>query len=521
MSMIDHIGRGLLAAAIGVGLGACSLVLNVDDECESDGDCAAGQSCMENLCVGDADSDGGAGGMGGMGGTGGMDGPLVRPEACVNTYAVDDEALLDPTADVVRVGMLMPTTGDLGPVGLAIEQAAALAAEEINENGGIDGTPIGIIACDTQTDPDQAQAMAQWLVEIARVPAILGPATSSGSIQVFNNVARGSGTLMISPSATSPAISNLDDDGLMWRTVPSDAIQGRAIFEYLQTRGYQKIAMIYLNDAYGQGLLDAVQTPLCDGAAGCGPDVFNAQPYTAEADGTVSNQDVNGLMDGLTEFGPDVLIFVGFVEAGTSILNTAARSGFDDIPVVLTDGMQNADIATNITSTPLKRNIIGTAPASPAGAVYQGFSTRYRGKWGADPQVYNAQAYDAMYLLGFAMSAAAEAGINGARIARNLTRVSSGEAVRAAPGDWNKGVSALRMADDSTFDFQGTSGPLNFDNRLGEAAADIEGWYLDVEAGTVSSLGVVFTGEGDFDAMSFRTPYEDEGGQEPEPDPPM
>jgi len=506
----DRMTSSALAAALALGLGACSLTLDLDDDCSQDGDCAGDQTCIDGLCV-DPDTDGGAGGMGG---TGGMDGPLVRPAQCVNTYAVDEADLLDPTADVVRVGMLMPTTGDLGPVGLAIEQAAALAADEINESGGIDGVPIGIISCDTQTDADQAQALAQWLIEVARVPAILGPATSSGTIQVFNSVARESGTVMISPSATSPAISNLDDDGLLWRTVPSDAIQGQAILEYLRDRAYQKIAMIYLDDAYGRGLLDAVQTPLCDEAIGCGSDVFLAQPYAADADGNVANQDVNRLMTGLIAFEPDVLVFVGFVAAGTSILNTAAISGFANIPIVLTDGMQNGDIATGISSDALKRNIIGTAPASPAGAVYQGFSTRYLGKWGGEPQVYNAQAYDAMYLLGFAMAAAAGDGITGARIARNLARVSDGEPVRASPGDWNKGVSALRAADDATFDFQGTSGPLNFDNRLGEAAADIEGWYLDVDAGTVESLGVVFTGEGAFDPMQFRTPYEDDGDGE-------
>ncbi len=516
-SHVWRIARGVaLAGALGLGLGGCTALLDLSDECSEDGDCAAGQSCMQNLCVGDV-GDGGMGGVGGGGGMGGMGGPLQRPAQCVNTYAVEDETLLDPEADVYRVGMLMPTTGDLGPVGLAIEQAAALAAEEINDQGAIDGVPLGIIACDTRTDPDQAQAMAQWLVEVARVPAIIGPATSSGTLQVFNNIARESGTLVISPSATSPAISRLDDDGLMWRTVPSDAIQGQAILRYLLDRDYGKIAMIYLSDAYGQGLLDEIQTGLCNEAIGCEQETFLAQPYTADADGNVDVDTVNTLMAGLRNFDPEVLIFVGFVEAGIRILNSAGNSGFTDIPIVLTDGMQNDEIGARILDDALKRNIIGTAPASPAGPVYNGFATRYTGRWNADPQVYNAQAYDAMYLLGFAIAAAAadDGEITGERIAGNLTRTSEGESVRAAPLDWTAGVSALRAGPDATFDFQGTSGPLNFDNALGEAAADIEGWYLDVDAGTVTSLGVVFTSDGVFDAMRFRTPYEDDGGDEP------
>lgn len=488
-------------------LGGCSFTLDFDDQCSADGDCPGAQTCAQGLCTGGLTLDGGVDADPDVDA-----GPLVKPEACRNTYSVPESTLLDDEAMVIRLGMLMPTTGDLGPVGLAIEQAAALAADEINASGGVDGMPIGIVACDTQTNPDQAEALAEWLVERARVPAIIGPATSSGTLQVFNRVAKPSGTLLISPSATSPEISDLDDDGLMWRTVPSDAIQGRAILEYLKDRDYQKIAMIYLDDAYGRGLLDAVLTPLCDEPIGCGSDAFLAQPYSADENGNVEVDTVNGLMNDLRMFEPEVLVFVGFVEAGIRILNSAANSSFTDIPIVLSDGMRNADIATRILDDDLKRNIIGTAPASPAGSVYQGFRTRYEGQYDAEPAVYNAQAYDAMYLLAFAISAAVQDGpLTGSAIAANLSRVSEGEPVRAAPGDWNTGVSALRASPDATFDFQGSSGSLDFDNSRGEAPSDIEGWYLDVEEGTVESLGVVFTSDGDFDGMLFRTPYEGEG----------
>jgi len=354
--------------------------------------------------------------------------------------------------------------------------------------------------------------MAQWLIDTAEVPAIIGPATSTNTLAVFNNIARPGGTVLMSPSATSPAITALPDDDLMWRTVPSDAIQGQAIFAHLQERGYEKIGMVYLNDAYGNGLLNAVQRPLCD-AGLCGEENFLALGYEADEEGNVELDQVNSVLGRLQTFSPDVLVFVGFVKAGTRILNSAALSGFDDLPVVLTDGMQHAEIIANIDNENLLRNSVGTAPASPAGTVFQTFRNRYRSRWDAEPAVYNAQAYDAMYLLGFAIAAAGDE-LSGAAVANNLMRMSSGVEVTAAGDQWNLGIGILTESPDATFDFQGTSGPLNFDNETGEAAADIEGWYLDVEQGTVESLGVIYTGTGEF--RPFMSPNEPE--KEPPPE---
>lgn len=508
-------GPAALAALFA--LSGCSVILDVDDDCTTDGDCAAGQRCEQNLCVAGDPPDTQPGLDAGLdAGDANTGAPEPRPVECRSTYAVGEGELFEDgfvvfADDIIRVGMLMPTTGDLGPVGLAIEQAAALAAEEINETGGVDGARIGIIACDTATDPAQAQRLAGWLIESAGVEAIIGPATSSGTLEVFTNVARPTGTLLVSPSATSPAISDLDDDDLMWRTVPSDAIQGRAILALLEVRAYQKIAMIYLDDAYGRGLFNAVQLPLCERGR-CDDDTFLAQPYTADEDGIVPAGQVNTLMEGLQAFDPDVLVLVGFVEAGISILNAAALSQFLDTPIVLTDGMQNSALMAQVSSEVLLRNIIGTAPASPDGALFQAFRNRYRGKWGKDPEVYNAQAYDAMYLIGFAIAASGDA-FTGADLAANLKRMSAGETVRAVADDWNKGVRILREGADATFDFEGTSGPLTFDNARGEAPGDIEGWYLNLEDRTVESLGVIYTSDGMF--RQFVNPNE----SEPEPEP--
>ncbi|MCB9527568.1 MAG: ABC transporter substrate-binding protein [bacterium] len=469
--------RPLGACALALGLlGGCSLLVDVDDECTADADCGGELRCVQNLCV--------------------ATGVTVAPTECAHYYGVPEDQIF--ADDVVRVGMLMPTTGDLGPVGLAIERAAALAVEQINESSGIDGRRIGIIACDTATNLDQAKRLADWLIKGARVPAIIGPATSANALGVFTDVARPNGTLIISPSATSPAITDLDDDDLLWRTVPSDAAQGRAILAYLADREYDKIAMIHLDDPYGRGLRDAVQFPLCEQER-CGEANFLALPYRADNDGVVSLDTVTQIKGQLRDFAPEVIVFVGFVQAGIAILGDLASSGYADLPFVLTDGLRNDELIAGIGNETLLGNVLGTAAASPDGAVYQVFANAYRAKYGEDPGVYNAQAYDAMYLIAFAM-AGAQGQLTGGALAAQLKRMSAGETVLARGDDWTKGVRILRGSPDATFDFSGTSGALDFNPDTGEALANIEGWYFDVMNDTVESYGVIYTEDGTYRA---------------------
>ena len=156
-------------------LAGCSQVIDVGAECSSDRDCRSDLICEESLCV-------------------------FRPTApatCRTVYGVEPSAALDPS--VIRFGMLMPTTGDLGPVGQAIERAVGLAATEINQNGGIDGRRFGLISCDTGSDPKTALEGARWLVEGARVPAFIGPARSTVTLEVFNEIAYANDVLVMSP----------------------------------------------------------------------------------------------------------------------------------------------------------------------------------------------------------------------------------------------------------------------------------------------------------------------------------
>lgn len=535
------------AALLALALAGCSLLVEFGDECKQDGDCGDRLLCVQGLCVstgaalGGLDaSTGGQGGEGGAGGQGGRDGgggggpgdvadlgpapdmspapdlgpapdmgprQLVLDDTCHTLYPPNLLAeALDPSRTIL-LGVLMPRTGGLGSLGPTISRAAYLAVDEINQSGGLDGRKLALLDCDDATNPEQAVRSAQRLVSLG-VPAIIGAAASSATIQAFTEVARPAGVLMISPSSTTPSITDLPDDDLLWRTAPSDAIQGAAIAAHLRARGITRVAVINRDDTYGNGLREAIQDAFC-ADAGCGRDNYFTRRYPAE--GADANHFSPILFD-LQAFDPQVVVLIAFVEDAVVFLRLAAAARLERF--ILTDGAKETSLVEGLDAQadPLLRALIGTAPASPAGVSYQDFVLRYTGKWnGAQPGVFNAHAYDAAYLLAYAIATLpADETPTGAAIARGLRRLSSGQAIAAGGRDWNAGVRQLRTSAEATIDFRGASGPLDFGEQ-GEAPGDIEGWRFDVDAVEVESLGILYTADGVYNPPDL-------GGPGPAPD---
>lgn len=474
-----------LVATTSVG---CSLGLDFEDECGAPGDCAEGRVCQSGYCVPGSASAPDAGG----------------PVALVNDLCPQ---LVGATEAEVRageallIGALSPATGALAATGRPVERAIFLAVEEINQVGGIDGRKLAVLACDDGTsDNDLAERAATHLVEVGRVPAIVGPAASGTLIEVFSAVTHDAEVVLISPSATSPAISTLADDGLVWRTPPSDDLQGNAIAQYLlaekaKENGIAKVAVINRNDTYGNALRTVIQNGWC-AEASCAETTYFTKTY---ADASLGS-DLATAVQGLEAFGPDVTVLVGFLDDGVDFLNLAGTRAGIRKRFILTDGMKEAPLVTRVESAAVLEGILGTAPATPDNPNTQTFELAYRAKWNTAPSIFNAQAYDATYLLALAIAGAGrDATPGGPDIARQLRRMTGGtKVISVGPTDFGEGVRTLRAASDARIDFDGASGPLNFDGGTGEAPADIEAWRVDTAADAIVSLGVIYTAGGEF-----------------------
>jgi branched-chain amino acid transport system substrate-binding protein len=164
-------------------------------------------------------------------------------------------------ADDVNIGILMGFTGPIESLTPGIAGAVKIALKEANDSGKLTGgvTLQAVEADTTCVDAAAATASANRLITSDAVAAIIGALCSGATIASANSVAIPNGVVMVSPASTSPAITGLDDNGLVFRTAPSDARQGQVLADVLLGRGINNVAVSYTNNDYGKGFADAFQ----------------------------------------------------------------------------------------------------------------------------------------------------------------------------------------------------------------------------------------------------------------------
>lgn len=477
---------------------ACTAVLSFDDECSEDADCDAigrGLRCDDGFCV---------------------ERPLIeaapcptcpKNSGCDRLYGEDPR--LAPPGTVLTIGTLLPRSGALGAFGDGMDNGVRLAVSEINQSGGVLGKKLAVVSCDDGTDAAQAERAARHLADVADARAIIGAGASGVTIEAFNRVAKAARILMVSPSATSPAISNLTDDGLLWRTAPSDAVQGRAIAEYIARKGFNKVAIVNRNDAYGNGLSNAISTQLCASSPTfCGTDKILPRLYSGDTGPLQADDQAKALAD-VIAFAPDAVVLIAYVADGISFMNLANGKG---LRFILTDGTRDVALLGSTSGQPgvsdaaILCTLVGTNPASPSGELFNAFALKYDANFQSPPGTFAANSYDAAYLVALAYGAARGAGVldpDGRALAEGLVRLSSGGRIELGVQDFGRALTELSRAGDTTVDVVGVSGPLDFDPTTGEAPSGIEMWRFDTSLTRISNLGVVYDGQSSytFDAV--------------------
>jgi branched-chain amino acid transport system substrate-binding protein len=331
------------------------------------------------------------------------------------------------------------------------------------------------------------------------VPAIIGPAFSGITLDVATEVTIPAGTLVMSASATSPSITDIDDDDLVWRTVPSDALQAKPLAFLvgeledeirtelmLQPTDDIRVAAASKGDAYGQGLfssLSAVMTfngqSVADNLAA---NAFLAQSYE---DPSTAMVDFSPTVQAIVAFVPNLVLPLGTNEGITEIMggieSTWPTSGTPPPrPRYLypDGGRLDELLAATEGDEDLRLRVKGTVPGRK-GANYDAFALRFEQRFSRVPGTYAENSYDAAYLINYAIVASGAASPTGADIAAALVKMTGGQTdVVSGPGDINSAVSALGNMGDIEFD--GASGPLDFNNK-GEAQSDIDIWCVDLD----------------------------------------
>jgi branched-chain amino acid transport system substrate-binding protein len=298
-------------------------------------------------------------------------------------------------AEDIKIGVILGFTGPIESLTPPMAQGAELAMAEVTDSGALLGgsTVMSVRGDSTCIDSGAATAVAERQITSDGVKGIMGADCSGVTGAILSNVALANGMVMISPSATSPGLSTAEDNGLFFRTAPSDARQGVVMTEVLMENGIKEVAVTYTNNDYGKGLADSFQAAF--EAAG-GTVTINA----AHEDGKA---DYSAEVGALAAAGGDRLVVAGYVDQGGSgIVRAALDSGaFDTFH--FPDGMISNTLVNNFGS-----EIDGSTGQVPgtnsAGAgIFAGLSSD-AGFDGTAPFV--AESYDAAALIMLAMQSA-------------------------------------------------------------------------------------------------------------------
>ncbi|MDH3265101.1 MAG: ABC transporter substrate-binding protein [Paracoccaceae bacterium] len=346
------------------------------------------------------------------------------------------------TAEDIKLGVILGFTGPLESITPHMGAAAELAMKEVSDSGMLlDGSTVTSVRGDsTCIDAGAATAAAERLITSDGVNAIMGADCSGVTGAILANVAVPNGIVMISPSATSPALSNAEDNGLFFRTAPSDARQGEIVTQVLNDRGAGSIAISYTNNDYGKGLADAIQQAF-EAAGG------SVTIVAAHEDGKA---DYSAEVGALASAGGDVLVVAGYVDqGGAGIIQASLDTGAFDT-FVLPDGMYGtsledrfgADLDGSYGTVP------GTDSQGAASFVDMATAAGFDGT-----SSFTGESYDAAALIMLAMQAAGSS--KSADLAGKVMEVANAPGEQIFPGELGKALELIAAGTD--IDYVGAS----------------------------------------------------------------
>lgn len=345
-------------------------------------------------------------------------------------------------AQDVKIGMLQGFTGPTESLVAPMALGGEMAIKEISDSGLFLGGKkvVSVRGDSTCIDAAAATAAAERLVTSEGVVGIVGATCSGATTAVLNNVVRANGIVMISPSATSPALSTIEDDGYFFRTAPSDARQGEIIAKILKRRGVGSAALTYTNNDYGKGLADAIQAAF-EGMGG---------KITAVAAHEDGKADYSAEVATLAAAGGDLLIVAGYLDqGGKGMIQAALDTGAFD-KFMLPDGMVGESLTDHFKSD--IDGSVGTNPGTDSpGAASLAKMSADKGFKGDDP--YVPECYDAAAVLLLAMQSA---GSTDSKVYKDhVMKVANAPGEKIYPGELAKALKIL--AEGGDIDYVGGS----------------------------------------------------------------
>ena len=380
-----------------------------------------------------------------------------------------------------NVGMVVSLTGAAGRFGQAASKSVELAFGELNKSAGaqgIAGCRLAFEVRDAQSQGAVAVDQARQLVDLKKVPAIIGGIISSVSIPVVTSVTAPAGVVQISPASTSPTLTRLANEGTtkgwFFRTITSDALQGTAAAKYAMDQGMRTLTIIHVNNDFGVNMLAEFRKAY----EALGGKILSVTPYNAQQPSYAA--EVTNALKG----DPPALYFIGYPGDGTTIVRTWIQQGGPQ-RFLLNDGMNAADFIKGV-GPQFLNNAFGTSSGTTRTPSTEFFASAYPAMSGGFDAGAPAadRAFDAGAILGLAIAQAGRFEAAAIRDAIRKVTDPGGEVVHAGPQGFARALQLIR--EKKPVRYVGVIGPVQFD-RNGDIVGPFRTWKIT--NGEVTTVG--------------------------------
>ncbi len=382
----------------------------------------------------------------------------------------------------VTVGMVMELTGPAGEYGQAGAKSVEMAFRDINDAGGVGGCKLVTDTRDSQSQGNVAVDAATQLVQVKKVPAIIGGIISSVSIPILTSVTGPAKVLQVSPASSSPTLTALGRDGktngIFFRTITSDALQGVAAGKFAVDQGLKKLAIIHVNNDFGVNMVKEFTAAY----TAMGGEVVSVTPYNEKQSSYQS--EVTAAMAG----SPDALYLVSTPVDGATIARSWISQGGVQ-KFLLNDGMNSPDFIDSVGKEYLNE-AYGTSSGTAPSASTEYFMANYKDFSGIDPSNPAAdRSYDAGAIVGLAI---ALAGPDAAKLPDAVRQVvdPNGEVIHAGKEEFAKALQLIK--DGKPIRYEGVIGPVSFD-QYGDITGPFRLWQI--KDGVVTTIGEMTTAD--------------------------
>jgi branched-chain amino acid transport system substrate-binding protein len=379
------------------------------------------------------------------------------------------------SSEPIGVGVVIPFSGDLSDFGGPMLNALRMAREDINAAGGPLGREVELLDEDSGTDSTQGVNAANKLVDTNDVPFLVGAVSSGVTISIAKSVTIPNGVLQTTSASSSPSISTLEDDDLVFRTRTNDRFVAKVMARIIEEQGVDTASVIFINNDFGEALADTFESSF-------GGETLARVGYES---GQSSYQSI--LSEAFAD-DPGFIAFAGYPESGTTILSQWAEEGYGGNWVLHTS-LLSTDVIENV-GAEIMNGMYGVRTKPPTGEATEAFVSDYEGEY-PDAQVfdpYSWNSYDA--LVSWALAVEKAGTTDPAAVKTEMRSVSNPPGDAVGYGEFESGATAI--GEGTEVDYAGPSGNVNYDDN-GDVASDMV--IVTVEEGEFVNQNTIPAGD--------------------------